>query len=101
MIEDKMLEISGWDIDFEITRFRYHRYLMDEEWISKDGCTAGGIYLCSARNFNVGCFNGDTFDYTRFKFFEYFPDTEYHWDDGPPHGTVMPFRLIGHINNGE
>lgn len=67
---------------------------MDEEYIPKDQLEVGVAYECDARNFTVGVWNGEGFEYMRTKWGTTFPDTEYHWDEGPPHGTVKPYRKV-------
>jgi hypothetical protein len=63
-------------------------------YIPKDQLIAGRRYHCDARNFTVGYWNGEEFEYTRHKFGDVFTDTEQHWDDGAPHGTVKPLRIV-------
>lgn len=62
------------------------------KWIPKEELIDGQVYMCDARNFTLGVWNGDVFEYLRYKFGTTFPDTECHWDDGPPHGTVKPYK---------
>lgn len=69
-------------------------FLPFDNWIPKNKLIVGAKYLCKARNFREGTWNGERFDYMRSKFGMTFPDTELHWDDGPPHGTVKPFKLM-------
>lgn len=64
------------------------------EYIPKDELIVGKKYLCDARNFSVGTWNGKEFEYMRYKFGDRFPDTEYHYDDGAPYGTVKPFEIF-------
>ena len=64
-------------------------------YIPKDQLQIGAKYECAARNFEVGLWNGEVFEYQRTKFGTTFPDTEQHWDDGPPHGTVKPMKKVG------
>jgi hypothetical protein len=54
-----------------------------------------GNYLCKARNFEVGYWNGREFEYSRQKFSFTFPDTEEHWDRGVPYGTAKPIKFLG------
>jgi len=61
-------------------------------YIKKDKLVVGQAYHCSARNFETGTWNGKSFDYMREKFGHTFPAQEYHWDDGPPFGTVRPME---------
>lgn len=63
-------------------------------YIPKNDLETGASYVCNARNFDVGIWNGESFDYTRKKFGEYFMDKEYHWDDGAPYGTAKPLYKI-------
>jgi len=61
------------------------KYLKKEELIA--GCT----YLCIARNFDLGVWDGKKFMYIRHKFGQYFEDAEFHLDD---EGTVEPLMDI-------
>ncbi|MCK5019386.1 MAG: hypothetical protein KAS32_20175 [Candidatus Peribacteraceae bacterium] len=79
-------------------REEFHDLLKNDVWIPKNSCIIGSIYLCRARNFTIGVWNGSRFDYARYKFKDIFPDTELHWDEGPPHGTVKPLKHIGNYN---
>lgn len=63
-------------------------------YISKSDLEPGELYECDARNFRFGFWDGTSFTYIRIKFSSAFIDQEYHWDDGPPHGTVKPYRKI-------
>lgn len=54
-----------------------------------------GNYICYARNFSVGYWNGEVFEYTRTKFGSSYPDIEYHWDIGAPFGTCKPLKYLG------
>jgi hypothetical protein len=62
-------------------------------WIPKEELIKDRYYICKARNFDVGLWNGQEFEYLREKFGMKFPDTEDHWDDGAPFGTVKPIQL--------
>lgn len=60
--------------------------------IKMEDCIDGGLYRIFARNFSLGVYRKDSkgFIGVREKFgFEYL-FTEYHWDTGPPCGTVNP-----------
>lgn len=70
------------------------RHLPFDKWLPKEDLVLGNTYLCKARNFYVGKWNGKGFEYMRYKFGFRFPDVEYHWDDGPPYGTVKPLQTI-------
>lgn len=65
-----------------------------DKWIPKDQMEVGAEYECKARNFKVGKWDGRAFGYMRTKFGQTFPDIEYHWDDGPPYGTVKPLKKM-------
>lgn len=65
-----------------------------DTYIPKDQLVVGAKYECLARNFTEGTWNGEAFDYMRYKWGDTFPDTEFHWDDGPPYGTVKPLTKI-------
>ena len=62
--------------------------------IPKDKLVTGAYYLCEARNFTIGRWNGKQFEYIRKKFSQVYVDREDHWDDGAPHGTVKPYFII-------
>lgn len=64
------------------------------DFINKKDMIKGQQYVCNARNFTVGTWNGESFNYMRNKFGHVFPDVEYHWDDGAPYGTVKPLEVI-------
>jgi hypothetical protein len=64
------------------------------KYIAKPDLIVGKQYRCLARNFEVGTWNGTGFDYMRYKFGHTFPDVEYHYDDGPPYGTVRPLEIV-------
>jgi hypothetical protein len=68
----------------------------EENYIKKEDLIENEIYECDARNFTYGIWNGEAFEYIRHKFGMkyFFYDQEYHWDDGPPYGTVKPLKHI-------
>jgi broad specificity phosphatase PhoE len=68
--------------------------IQEQRWIPLE-VMAIGYYLCDARNFEVGYWNGKEFEYMRTKFGSTFPDTEEHWDRGSPHGTSKPIKYLG------
>ena len=70
------------------------------EYIKKEDLVVGRLYVCEARNFTEGMWNGTEFEYERTKFGQTFTDTELHWDDGPPHGTVYPLRVAKEFAHG-
>ena len=52
-------------------------------------CVKGRVYRLRCRNLVLGVFDGkDGFIGIREKFGERFLATEYHWEQGPPYGTV-------------
>ena len=73
---------------------RFIKHYPFDKWIPKEDMIVGKKYLCKARNFTIGTWNGQTFDYMRRKWNSVFPATELHWDDGAPHGTVKPLEVI-------
>ena len=71
-------------------------------------CEIGVLYKIHSRNLQYGIFNGkDGFIGIRTKFGQKYLFTEFHWDTGPPYGTVKPiekteFKIsISEINNEE
>lgn len=60
-------------------------------WIPKEACIKGRLYILRSRNLPMGVYNGEGgFIGVREKFGTFFLFTEYHWDNGPPFGTVKP-----------
>lgn len=72
----------------------YHKLIMKDEWIPKSEMVKNVHYLCKARNFRVGRWNGKSFTYESEQGNMIYEDTEMHWDDGPPFGTVKPFKQV-------
>ena len=66
----------------------------EQRWIALEDMQIGN-YLCDARNFEVGYWNGVTFEYERTKWNCKFDDTEEHWDRGAPYGTAKPIKYLG------
>jgi len=61
--------------------------------IPLDKCKARYLYRIRARNFDLGVYDGNEgFIGIRTKFGSRYLFTEYHWDQGPPYGTVCPLR---------
>lgn len=55
-----------------------------------DACIQGRLYKINCRNLSLGVYDGNQgFIGIRQKFNSKFLFTEYHWDQGPPHGTVF------------
>jgi hypothetical protein len=74
--------------------------MYDGNYIPLDQCIKGHLYRINSRNFNLGVFDGKTgFIGIRLKFGSKYLFTEYHWDQGPPHGTVQPKEDLGSIPN--
>ena len=69
-------------------------FLPFDKWIPKEDLIPETEYLCYARNFEYGVWDGTKFIYVRSKFGSTFLDTEFHWDDGAPYGTVKPLTAI-------
>lgn len=66
----------------------------NNDYLAKNQLSLGHAYIVDARNFRVGLWDGKVFHGLRYKFGSWFPDLEYHYDDGPPYGTVKPISLI-------
>lgn len=59
-------------------------------------CIKGRVYLLRSRNLTVGVYDGrEGFIGIRTKFGDRFLFTEYHWDQGEPHGTVSGCQDTG------
>ncbi len=59
-------------------------------------CQKGRVYKLLSRNLQVGVYDGsEGFIGIRTKFGHRFLFTEYHWDQGPPHGTVAGVEDMG------
>jgi len=69
-------------------------------YIKQEDLVVGQIYICEARNFTEGMWNGHSFTYNRTKFGSTYPDTEFHYDDGAPYGTVQPLRIAEELGDG-
>ncbi len=65
-------------------------------YIPKEDLHLGYYYVCHARNFVVGMWNGSGFEYDRYKFGNEFKDVEYHYDD-ELYPTVMPLVLCNNL----
>lgn len=64
--------------------------------ISIQDCQHSYLYRISARNFSLGVYNEKSCGFIglRYKFGDEFLFTEYHWDTGPPFGTVHPMEKL-------
>ncbi len=59
-------------------------------------CEHGYLYHVKARNFRLGIYNEDAREFIgiRTKFGNRYLFGEYHWDQGPPFGTVKPIAKL-------
>lgn len=69
---------------------------MFEMHILIDECKHGGLYRIDSRNLSLGVYDEKSKGFVgiRQKFDERYLFTEYHWDIGPPHGTVRPQKFL-------
>lgn len=68
---------------------------MAEGHIPLERCRARVVYRLRSRNLSAGVFDGRCgFVGIREKFGSHFCFTEYHWDQGPPYGTVFPLEAM-------
>jgi hypothetical protein len=74
-------------------------HYMFEDYLPTDQLEVGKFYLCKARNFEVGQWNGATFTYIRYKFGNELIDQEYHWDNEVPAGTAKPLTKLPTIQD--
>lgn len=65
--------------------------------IKLEDCKNRRVYKIHSRNLLLGVFDATCLGFIgiREKFGELFLFTEYHWDNGPPHGTVKPLEDTG------
>jgi len=69
---------------------------MTDTWIPMEECKTRRLYRIRSRNLRVGVYDGkEGFLGIRTKFGSRYVFTEYHWDQGPPHGTVKPQEDLG------
>lgn len=66
-----------------------------DKYLKINELEVGATYICKARNFTEGVWDGKAFNYMRTKWRDTFPDKEYHWDEGAPYGTVKPLYKKG------
>jgi hypothetical protein len=63
--------------------------------LRREQLVRGRVYEINARNFYMGVWTGTAFLGIREKFGSRFLDSEFHWDNGPPHGTVHDVKDTG------
>lgn len=65
--------------------------------IPKDRCLGRRLYRIRSRNLRFGVYNPETGGFLgiRQKFESRYVFEEYHWDNGPPFGTVRPLEDLG------
>lgn len=84
------------------------RALMQEAWLAakrylrKEQCLHRHVYRIRSRNLSFGAYNANTggFCGIREKFDRRYIFEEYHWDNGPPYGTVHPQEDLGELPEG-
>lgn len=69
-----------------------------QDYLTIEECKHGHLYKINSRNLKWGVFNASVkgFIGIREKFGRRYLFTEFHWDTGPPFGTVKPI-----VENGE
>ena len=68
------------------------------DYIKMDNCVKGHLYRIDSRNLSLGVYDGkEGFIGIRTKFRDRYLFTEYHHDQGAPHGTVFPLEDLGPI----
>jgi len=72
---------------------------MSENYIPINECVDRGAYEMRSRNLHIGVFSikDGGFIGIREKFRSLYLFTEYHYDNGPPFGTVRPTKKIGDL----
>jgi hypothetical protein len=71
-------------------------------YLTLDECKNGFLYRLASRNLSYGVFREGVKGFVgiREKFGDYFLFTEYHWDTGPPFGTVHPLEELEPVPEG-
>jgi|TARA_Y100000310_G_C20677619_1_gene814004 hypothetical protein len=64
------------------------------DYIAKKDLKKGAHYICDARTFYVGRWNGEKFLYIGTHYNTYVMDEALYWDDHPKYGTVKPLKEI-------
>lgn len=64
--------------------------------IPRDQCKNRRLYRIQSRNLSLGVFHAETCGFfgLRKKFGHVFAFEEFHWDNGPPYGTVKPLEEL-------
>ena len=66
-----------------------------KDYIPLDKCKKGYLYKIHSRNLSLGVYNGEQgFIGIREKFGYFYLFIEFHWDQGPPYGTVKPIEEL-------
>lgn len=69
-----------------------------DNYIRLDQCKNGYLYNIDSRNLELGVYDGNQgFIGIRTKFGNRYLSTEYHYDQGAPHGTVFPLEELERI----
>jgi hypothetical protein len=72
-----------------------------KDYIKLADCKKGHLYKIHSRNLSLGVYDGkEGFIGVREKFNDLFLFTEFHFDQGPPYGTVFPKEDLGPIPDG-
>lgn len=67
-------------------------------WIPIGACREGFVYRIHSRNLKLGVFHSKgAFLGIREKFGSRYLFDEYHWDQGPPFGTVKPLQELNRV----
>lgn len=68
----------------------------DTKYIQIKDCIHGGLYKIDSRNLSLGIYNENKNEFIgiRRKFGYLYLFEEFHYDIGPPYGTVKPIKLI-------
>ena len=66
------------------------------EYIKREQCLERHLYHIASRNLKFGVFDvsSNGFIGMREKFGDRYAFTEFHYDNGPPYGTVRPLKLL-------
>lgn len=71
-----------------------------KDYIKLADCKRGYLYRINSRNLSLGVYDGNEgFIGIRTKFGDRYLFTEFHYDQGPPYGTVFPIEEIEPVPN--